>query len=132
MDKLTRQLREDASAINAEVPAAVNRRIDAELRSTLPEKRAAKLHGRPRILWLAGFMTAAVLVVALGVFQRGTGVDEITVAATPAYTAEPSLPIPLRIEPVVLTRPLQQELLDLQADVEKARQSIERDLRRTF
>mgnify|MGYP003671936209 CR=1 FL=1 len=60
--------------------------------------------------------------------------ESVPLAATPVYQELPQAlrTIPLRVEPADLAEPLQQELNNLRADVEKARESIKRDLRGTF
>lgn len=133
MDKLDQQLAQDAAAIDAELPDAWRQRLDAQWREARPAAAADRSRPQWRAVRYAGLIAGLVgLVVAITVFLRAPTVEELQLATVPPYTQEAVRPLPLEVEPVDLTQPLQQELLNLQADVEKARQSIERDLLRSF
>ncbi len=132
MDRLDEQLRNDAAAISADVSVEDKQRLEAMLAAT-PQVPATR---RPAtgLRWaaLAAGLGSFALVILL---QDATPpVVEAPVAATPVYESVPPalLTVPLRVEPADLTEPLQQELNALRADVAKARESIERDLRVTF
>lgn len=131
MDKLDKQLAQDAAAIDAELPDAWRQRLDARWREVRPATNANRR--RLPALRFAGLAAGLLgLVAAIALSQRTPSVEEVPLATVPPYSQDVFMPVPLEVEPVDLTQPLQQELLNLQADVEKARQSIERDLRRSF
>ncbi|MDZ7644683.1 MAG: hypothetical protein U5K76_10940 [Woeseiaceae bacterium] len=134
MDKLGQRLRADAAAIDATVPAALRQRVDTARQTTLPV--SPREHAPRRTGWLPGLasvVTGLAAVVLLVVWSgRDNAVEPPAVADTPAWQPQMSREIALRVEPAALTKPLQKELDALRADVEKARESIERDLRDSF
>ncbi|MEQ8208138.1 MAG: hypothetical protein RIA65_18335 [Woeseia sp.] len=133
MDKLDQQLAQDAAAIDAELTDTWRQRLDARWREARPVTAEVSSGWQRPALRFAGLAAGLVgLLVASGLFQRTRPIEDVRLATVPPYTQEAVRPLPLEVEQVDLTQPLQQELLNLQADVEKARQSIERDLRRSF
>lgn len=127
MDKLAKQLREDAEQINVTVSDELDHRIAASLRAVTPvaEKPPAPV-ARPPLFWWASSITgvaAALAVIAIVNWQ----VDEQPVA-TPVPVAELQPPIELNMEAAMLTAPLQQELEALQSDLKKAEEKVKRDI----
>jgi len=156
MDKLERRMKEDAAAIEAEVSPQLQMRIEASLQGTQALPSAARntpvgastagdspehrLGRRATTLWwassLTGLLTAALVIVLLNWQRDRAQTEPVEVASDYTTVPSPALPfqshLPLRTRTADLTEPLEQELLDLQADIEKARETLERDLRATF
>lgn len=131
MDKLDRQLKDDAAAIEAQVTPALRQRIDASLRAARAAPRAV---GRPprrrlRLGPLGSFagVTAAGLLLVVLLRQPGAP-PPAPLSPTPAYVLQSPPVVPLSIRQAGLTQPLQVELESLQADLEKVRETVERDL----
>lgn len=133
MDKLDRQLKDDAAAIEAQVTPALRLRIDASLRAARPAPRAVG-RSTPRHRFrlgplgsLAG-VAAAGLLLAVLLRQPESPPATAPLSATPAFVAQSPPVVPLSIRTAGLTQPLQVELESLQADLEKVRAAVERDL----
>ena len=127
MDKLAKQLREDAERINVTVSDELDHRIVASLRAVTPvaENRPAPV-ARPPLFWWASTITgvaAAAAVIAIVNWQVGE-----PPAATPVAVAELQPTIDLNLESAMLTAPLQQELEALQSDLKKAEEKVKRDI----
>ena len=143
MDDFEKRLKRDADAIEADVSPQLRARIDASLQGVEPVRRARK-EATPVNLWWASSLTglaAAVLVIVLINWnQPGANVtpDETLAEARPEAelptvpevpTSEPPM---LDIRTAEFTSPLEQELENLQSDIEKARESVKKDLDFTF
>ena len=139
MDNLERRLKEDAAKIDIDVSEALSDRIDASLRSVeraCPETRT----GRPGIpgWWLSGLTGAAVALLLIVLFNRSDTPtpalpDAPPVAGVvPEYREWTQSEFPLRAETAVSTELLEKELEKLKTDLEKARENLEEDLRRSF
>lgn len=129
MNKFHEDLKADAAGIDATVDDAQRERLDARLQAT-PRVRADVGGGGSRVL---GWASAATGLVALALFiMLGNRSQEAEQPVTVAGGDELPLAVPLQVETVDLTRPLQQELTNLQADVALARETIERELKRSF
>jgi hypothetical protein len=134
MDKLERRLKEDASLIKAELAPELQERIRASLESTQPAKQAPRAIKTPGTsLWwassLTGLAAAALLIVVINWNGGVEPVDEVSDAAPPGITWSIQSGFPLSAETAEWTAPLEEELKNLQSDLEKARESVERDLR---
>jgi len=133
MDKLAKQLREDAERIECTVSAELDKRIQASLLATEPE--AAKPRGRESRrawFWWASSLTgvaAAVVMIAIVNLQAPDAVPEAS-APTAAPLVLPS--IRWHAETAVLTSPLQEEIDDLQSDLRKAEEAVKQDIERLF
>jgi hypothetical protein len=132
MDKLEQRLREDAALIRAEFSAEFDRRLAASLEAAAAERPAPRQRGRARgSFWWAssvtGIAAAAGLIALLNLWPAA--MDESSRRPTVAGPAgEPPVMPLLRVETAVLTAPLEQELDDLEADLEKARKAVREDL----
>ena len=133
MDELAAKLREDADRIQATVSPELDARIRASLESVRADA-AAPQRARPAAgrFWIASTLTgtalATVLVVAVNLRPPA---PEVPVSGAEVAVIE--LPdLPWRVEPAVLTSPLEQEYERLQADIEKVETAIREDLEAAF
>ena len=131
MDKLDRQLKDDAAAIEAQVSPALRQRIDASLRGVQPALRAAGQPPRRHLRLgplggLAGLAAAGLLLAVLP--RQPEAPPPAPLSPTPAFVLQSPPVVPLSIRQAGLTQPLQVELESLQADLEKVRETVERDL----
>lgn len=129
MDKLAKQLRDDAGRIEVGISDELDRRIDASLRAATQERaaRAPAPRARPPLFWWASTITgvaAALAVIALVNWQVAGDVPP------PATTVVSTLPAPidLNAEAAMLTTPLRQELENLQSDLKKAEEKVKREI----
>lgn len=140
MDEFEKRLKRDADAIQAEASPELRARIDASLRSTSQVRPAGrKTEPAPANMWWASSLTglaAAIMVIVLINWNR---TDSVPVPAENiANTTVPADPDPLMAPPMLdirtadFTSPLEDELVKLQSDIEKARQSVKKDLDFTF
>ncbi len=87
-------------------------------------------------LWWASSLTglaAAALVIILINWNPTTDPQEVQpVASTPGTVVSIQSGFPLNVETAEWATPLEEELKNLQSDLEKARESVERDLRQSF
>ncbi len=134
MDKLERRLKEDAGLIKVDLAPELQERIRASLESTQPAKQAPRAIKTPGTsLWwassLTGLAAAALLIVVINWNGGVEPVEEVADAAPPGITWSIQSGFPLNAETAEWTAPLEEELRNLQSDLEKARESVERDLR---
>jgi hypothetical protein len=133
MDKLAKQLREDAERIECTVSEELDKRIQASLRATEAETVKPRGRGsRPVLYWWASSLTgvaAAVAVIAIVNLKAPEAVPE-----TPDPAATPLIlpSIQWNTETAVLTSPLEQEIEDLQSDLKKAEEAVKQDIDRLF
>ena len=137
MDKLEKQLREDASLIKADLSPELRERIRASLESTRPidqAPRETKLPGTT--LWWAssftGLAAAALVIVFVNWNSIIEPIEDQPVSATPGTVISIPAGFPLNVETAEWATPLEEELKNLQSDLEKAREEVERDLRLSF
>ena len=137
MDKLERQLKEDAGLIKADLSPELQERIRVSLISTHPLDQTPRKTEMPgTTLWWASSLTGLAAAALLIVFINwNSTVDPVEVVPDPAPDGA-SWPIPtgfpLNAETAEWTAPLEEELKNLQSDLEKARENVERDLRLSF
>jgi hypothetical protein len=139
MDEFEKRLKRDAEAIEAEVSPALRARIDASLRGIEPLRTARKVSSSATSLWWASSLTglaAAVTVIVLINWNRPapesvpeTPVADITVPPDSVLASPPPM---LDIRTADFASPLEEELVKLQSDIEKARESVKKDLDFTF
>ena len=128
MDKLARQLHEDAQRIDVSVSDELDRRIEASLRAVTPEVEDSRPLpvARPPLFWWASSITgiaAAIAVIAIANWQDSDG------PATPPLNVVAAVPaIDLNAETAMLTAPLREELDRLQSDLKKAEEKVKRDI----
>ena len=142
MDEFEKRLKRDAQGIGADISPQLASRIEASLRSveridSLREKGSATSN-----LWWASSLTglaAAAAVIALFNWNR-PGPEPVL----PEQTAFQVVPdareylqqiqgrLPLRAETADFKHGLEDELVKLQADFEKARENVNRDIDFTF
>jgi hypothetical protein len=130
MDELERRLRADAARIDAEVSPALDARIRASLEAAAAERRARNRRRAPARLWWASSLTGLAAVAGVvAVMNLRQPAPPAARPDTVALSLPTELPAPLlRAEAAVLTAPLERELADLEADLEKARDAVREDL----
>ena len=133
MDKLAKRLRDDADQIECAVSDELNDRIEASLQGVQVQAAQKPVaESRPASFWwvssLTGVAVAATIIVAINLQAPETqpGVTE------PAASALTVPGIEWNAQSAVLTRPLQQEIEDLQSDLEKAEEAVKQDIERLF
>ncbi|MDH3613317.1 MAG: hypothetical protein OEU90_02585 [Gammaproteobacteria bacterium] len=133
MDKLAKQLREDADQIACNISPELDERIRASLHGITPKPvDKPGPASRPAAFWWASSLTgvaAAVAIIAVVNLQ----------APEPGPEAANSGAVPLILptikwntETAVLTSPLEQEIEDLQSDLKKAEEAVRQDIDRLF
>ena len=133
MDKLAKQLREDAKRIDCEISEQLDDRIRASVEAIQPETAAPhRRKSRPFSLWWASSLTgvaAAIAVIVLINIQSPTPGQAVTEPAPQAFVVPT---IEWHAEAAVLTMPLEQEIENLQADLKKAEEAVRQDIDRLF
>ena len=136
------RLREDAGRIRAQVSPALRARIDAAWhavsKSPAALRRPSPRRVQPSSWWASGLtgVAAALLIIVL-IDRNGEETVAPPAAEFPVTAEPPALPdrfghLELNARTAELTAPLEQELENLRADLERARRNVERDLRSTF
>lgn len=133
MDKLAKQLREDADQIDCSISAALDQRISASLQGVTPEAvERLRPRSRPFSFWWASSLTGVAAAIAIIAFVNLQAPEPVPTVANSA-TAPLVLPsIKWRTETAVLTSPLEQEIEDLQSDLKKAEEAVKQDIDRLF
>jgi len=132
MDKIAKQLKDDAARIDVRISDELDRRISASLQGVTPEiPETDTARQRPATFWWASSLTgvaAALLIVAMINSQSQTEtVPALAPEISPVIVA--TIPtIDWKAESAMLTRPLQQELEDLQEDLKKAEEKVKREI----
>jgi hypothetical protein len=140
MDEFENRLKRDADEIRADVSPGFRERIDASLRGTkriqpVPESGNSGIN-----LWWTSSLTglaAAIIVIVLINWNRP---PEESVPIEPVAdqgVADPidefqALTPPRLIKTADFTTPLEEELARLQADIERARENVRKDIEFTF
>ena len=145
MDELKARLIEDAGEIEAVVSPELQRRIDASLHAARETRSVAG--GRPakrNSLWLisslTGLTAAALVILVISWNQPPETVPQVQVADQQLEVTDNALldgwnitgGLSLNIESADLTRSLEDELVNLQSDLEKARENVEQDMKFNF
>ena len=139
MDEFENRLKRDAEDIRAGISPELQSRIDASLRATeqirpVPESRASGMN-----LWWTSSLTglaAAIIVIVLINWNRP--VTELVPEQTVAERTVPEWVEPFQglyrpqIKTAEFTNPLEEELVRLQADIERARENVKEDIDFTF
>ncbi len=128
MDKLARQLRQDAERIQVQVSDELDDRIAASLRGVTPidEDRVSVPKTWRPALWWASSLTGVAAAVAVIAIVNVTKTPEP--AATPADILAEIPRMDLRAETAMMTSPLQEELDKLQSDLRKAERRVREDI----
>jgi hypothetical protein len=140
MDEFEKRLKRDAHAVHARVSPELRSRIDASLRAVDPVRAAPDDRRSTGSLWWASSLTGLAAVLLLVVIVNlnkpdPDPVQEVEVAGrtVPPMPADIPLILPeLDIRSADFTSPLEEELLKLQADIEKARENVREDVDFTF
>ena len=140
MDEFENRLKRDAEDIRAGVSPQLTSRIDASLRSTeqiqpVPESSASSIN-----LWWASSVTglaAAIIVIVLINWNRPSAelvpVEPVADRTVPAAVDElQGFNPPRLIKTADFASPLEEELVRLQADIERARVTVKEDIDFTF
>jgi len=143
MDELEKRLKDDAARIRARASDDLQKRIDASLATERQMHRAHRERptSHASLWWMSSLtgLTVAIAVIAVMNWNRPAGPGPAeqfsdVPAETPAGPAtwEWADDLQLNVESAELTRPLEQELQNLQSDIEKARRNVERDMKLSF
>jgi hypothetical protein len=132
MDKLREQLKDDAARIDVQISDELDRRITASLQGITPEAPdTPRIRHRPAAFWWASSLTgAAAALVLIAVINSESQVEDASVVS-PVTSPVSVATIPLidwKAESAMLTRPLQRELEDLQADLKKAEEKVKKEI----
>ena len=128
MDKLARQLHDDAQRIDVSISDELDRRIEASLRAVTPDfedSHPAPVVRAPFFAWASTITGVAAAVALIAIVNWRAPAEPVPppvniIAAIPA--------IELKAETAVLTGPLQQELDRLQSDLKKAEEKVKQDI----
>lgn len=140
MDEFEKRLKQDAAAVEASVSPQLRGRIDASLRGT-ERAHTAAVEKRPvsRLWWassLTGLAATIAIIVLVNLGRDASVPVEAPVAELPTVPDTgldlPMIPTDLDLQSADFAGPLQEELLKLQADIEKARNSVREDIDFTF
>ena len=147
MDEFEKQLKRDAEHIRAEPSNELQVRIDASLRTARAMGPAAEPSTKPLAqttsFWTISSLTGLVAAtLVLVVMERYRDEPVVPVEAS-VDVEEPALnagipdewlvsEFPFKLKSADLTRSLEQELLDLQSDLERARKNVEEDVKNSF
>ena len=140
MDEFEKRLKRDAAQIRADVPDELRERIDASLRGIEPIRTApGRSTGTTASLWWASSLTGLLFAASVIVLINWNRSEPET--APPPVTAGTTVPEDPATDPDVtmldirtadFTSPLEEELDKLQSDLEKARETVRRELDFTF
>ena len=131
MDKLARQLKQDAGRIDARVSEELDRRIEASLHAVEQVKpEAPRPKGRPASFWWASSLTGIAAAIAVIAILNALDSSAPSNNTPPPQVAEAyeAPTIQLKTESAMLTEPLRQELENLQSDLKKAEEKVKQDM----
>jgi hypothetical protein len=140
MDEFEKRLKQDADAVEASVSPQLRARIDASLRGT-ERARATGPEKRPgsRLWWassLTGLAATIAVIAVVNMNRPDPAPGAVPVADMPTVPDTvldfPLIPPELDIQSAEFADPLEEELLKLRADIEKARDSVREDIDFTF
>jgi hypothetical protein len=142
MDEFEKRLKNDALDIGAEISPQLTSRIEASLLAAERIEPVRQNRSDTSTLWWASSLTGLATAAAVIVLLNWNRPDPAPVL--PEQTAFQVVPdaheylqqiqgrLPLRTETAVFTHGLEDELQKLQADLEKARENVNRDINFTF
>jgi anti-sigma-K factor RskA len=132
MDKLARQLRDDAERIDASISPELDARITASLHAVTPVREGQdQSRQRSWSFWLTSSLTgAAAAIAAIAIVNmRQPEIAEPAVVTVAEQSSSYTVPVfDLKAETAVLTNPLSEELQALQSDLKKAEQKVREDV----
>lgn len=140
MDEFEKRLKRDAENIETGISPQLRQRIDASLCGTerikpVPESRAGSFN----IWWTSSLtgLAAVIIVIVLINWNRPVAepvpVEPVAERTVPAAIEElHGLNPPRLIKTADFTTPLEEELAKLQADIEKARATVRKDIEFSF
>ena len=137
MDEFEKTLKEDAAAIQPAVSPELRNRIDASLQGVEPIRPVRDTRSAGAGLWwassLTGLAAAVVVIVLVNVDTPDPApVRPVVETTVPAVVETPALMPMLDVRTAEFTSPLEEELLKLQSDLEKARETVRQDLEFSF
>jgi len=143
MDNFEKQLKQDALDIRVDVSPQMAARIEASIHATERASAAGERRNGGASRWwfstLAGVVGALLIIVLINRDDPtvdGLAEPQPTARVVPEVTLQLQDPFPLEAKTAVLAEPLtqdlEQELENLKSDLEKARQTVEEDLRQSF
>ena len=147
MDEFEKQLKWDAELIRAEPSNELQVRIDASLRTVRemdsapepPKRPLAKTTSFWSISSVSGLVAAMLVLVVMERFRDEPVVPVEATVDVDQPELSPAIPeewlvgeFPLKLKSADLTRSLEQELLNLQSDLERARKNVEEDVKNSF
>jgi hypothetical protein len=128
MDKLAKELRDDAQRIEAQITPQLDQRIRASLEAAAQERAPAPRGSQSASFWWASSLTgiAATLLVIVIV---NLSLEEPEPAVTePPVTPQLAVQFDWNLKPAMLTETLEQELVDIQSDLKKAERIVRDDI----
>lgn len=132
MDKLAKQLKDDAASIECPISDDFDKRLRASLEGVRPETGSRpRPDARSPLFWWASSLTGAAAAVLL-IVMINTSPDMPPAVTEPAPQPLVIPTIRWQAETAVLTSPLEQEMEDLQSDLKKAEEAVRQDIERLF
>ena len=132
MDKLAKQLKDDAARIDVQISDELDRRISASLHGVTPEgPDTGVVRQRPAAFWWASSLTGVAAALIIVAVMNSNSQIEAVPAVSPETSPVTMATIPTidwKAESAMLTRPLQRELEDLQADLKKAEEKVKKEI----
>ena len=133
MDKLAKQLRDDAERIECNVSVELDDRIRASLEGIQPEPvQRPRRESKSFSFWWASSLTGVGAAIAMIAIINLQAPEPGPVATEPNSQPLVIPTVQWRTESAVLTGPLEQEFEDLQTDLKKAEEAVKRDIDRLF
>lgn len=133
MDKLARQLRDDAGNIEVRISDELDARILASLNAVTPEGTIkAQPERRPVTFWWWSSVTGVAAALALIAVINLRAPEPQPVASERAVQPLQLPGIDWKAREAVLTSPLEEEIDNLQDDLKKAEEAVRQDIDRLF
>jgi len=133
MDKLTKQLRDDADKIECSVSEELDDRIRASLEGIQPEPvRRPRRESKSFSFWWASSLTGVAAAIAMIAFinLQAPGPGTVATESNPQPLVIPT--VQWQTETAVFTSPLEEEFEKLQTDLKKAEEVVKQDIDRLF
>jgi len=142
MDEFEKRLKQDAACIDASISPELEERLKASVHSIGRELPGRQPRSTTGGLWWASSLTglaAAALILVLFNWNRAETSVEVpasiagnTVPDYREYMDQLQDRLPLNTETADFAQGLEEELIRLQSDLEKAREKVSRDMDFTF